>query len=105
MARTALSGAWLGVFGTAMLLAARSADILHSGAANFTSSMFTASWWLTVTIVLNMFLLCPAVVLRAYRAKKICTKKSEIADADLAVIISVLLFTFSGVFLSLSAVI
>jgi len=102
---TSFSGAWLGFVGTAMLFAARAADIKHSGADSLISALFKNSWWLTVPMLLNMFLLCPTIILRAYKAKRVSISKSEIVNANLGIILSALLFSLSALFLSLTAAI
>jgi APA family basic amino acid/polyamine antiporter len=99
LAGTSFSGGWLGFAGTAMLFAARAADIRHSGSSEFISAIFTNSWWLTVPMLLNMMLLCPTIILRAYKAKKAGISKSDIVHADLSIILSALLFALSAIYL------
>ncbi len=105
LAGTSFSGAWLGFVGTAMLFAARAADINHSGADSLISALFKNSWWLTVPMLLNMFLLCPTIILRAYKAKRAGISKSDIVYANVGIILTALLFSLSALFLSLTAVI
>jgi Amino acid permease len=105
LAGTSYSGAWLGFAGTAMLFAARAADINHSGADSFVSAIFTNSWWLTVPMLLNIFLLCPTIILRAYKAKKAGISKGDIVHADLGIILSALLFALSAVYMLFTVVI
>jgi hypothetical protein len=44
-------------------------------------------------------LLCPTIILRAYKAKKAGISKSDIVHADLSIILSALLFALSAIYL------
>jgi APA family basic amino acid/polyamine antiporter len=60
------AGAWLAMGGTAALFATRTADALRHHTA-LSDWFFTNSWWMTVPLLLNAFLLCPMVLLRLRR--------------------------------------
>ncbi len=69
-ARTAYSGAWLGVLGTVLVLGARFADMLRPGTQAAAGWFFQNSFWLTVPLFLNLAILYPTIIIRAARALK-----------------------------------
>ncbi|RJP73877.1 MAG: amino acid permease [Candidatus Zixiibacteriota bacterium] len=69
-ARTAGTGAWLGVFGTGLLIAARLADVYRLGGEAPEGWWAENSWWLTVPLLLNLVILYPTVLTRAWRARR-----------------------------------
>lgn len=75
--RTAFAGLWLGLAGTVMVFAARGADIMRLGEEAPANWLFVNSWWLTVPLALNLFVLYPAIVLRARSVVK-----AEMAPRD-----------------------
>jgi hypothetical protein len=64
--QVAHAGAWLALGGTGALFATRAADALRQHAA-FTDWFFSNSWWMTVPLLLNAFLLCPTALGRLQR--------------------------------------
>lgn len=68
-ARTAYTGAWLGVVGIAVVIITRMADIHRLGDSASADIWLTSPFWtFTVPLLMNAFLLCPAVIVRASRA-------------------------------------
>jgi len=67
--QTAYSGAWLAVFGIAVIATTRYADV-HRAGQHLTPGWYFESpfWTLTFPLLLNALLLCPTVVTRAKRA-------------------------------------
>ena len=65
--QVAYAGAWLALGGTAALFATRAADALRQHAA-FADWFFANSWWMTVPLLLNAFVLCPLALRRLRRA-------------------------------------
>jgi len=87
-AHTAFAGAWLGVLGTAMLLAARCADMLRLGAKAPANWWLENSWWMTAPLLLNVLILYPTILNRALRALKTALPEAEGRKARQATIIS-----------------
>lgn len=67
-ARTAYTGAWLGIFGTALVFVSRLADVARLSAADRAGWFVTNSWWLSVPLALNLVILYPTVLTRSRRA-------------------------------------
>jgi amino acid transporter len=88
MVKTAYNGAWLGIFGTALLFMARIADIKRVGLDNYTSTLFINSWWLTIPVLLNVLILCPTILSRALRAKTSPLAGKQNRYANLAILVS-----------------
>jgi basic amino acid/polyamine antiporter, APA family len=102
-ARTAYSGAWLGVVGTALLIFMRwfdlwllaNKDSQRTGSA--LAASFNANSWLeqsvfmTVPLALNALVLCPIVIKRALNAKKGAPQAGNAtASMAIAVILAIL---------------
>lgn len=83
MVKTAYNGAWLRIFGTVLLFIARLADMRRLG-LSYTSTLLTNSWWLTIPILPNVLILCPAILSRALRAKKPPLAEKQIRYANMA---------------------
>jgi APA family basic amino acid/polyamine antiporter len=89
--RTAAAGAGLGVFGTALLFAARFADLARAGSRASGATIFTPSLWLTVPMLLNVFVLCVVVIRRALRARRAQLPPAEGRRAAIAIGVASLL--------------
>ena len=68
LAETSYEGAWLAAVGTAILIAARVADISRLGTGSMFAHLLENSWWLTVPFVFNLVALYPSLLQRARRA-------------------------------------
>ncbi len=91
-ARTAYNGAWLGVVGILVLVVTRMADIHRLGDAAPAGIWLTSPLWtFTVPLLLNAFLLCPAVLLRANRALKSTISEAHRTRARTALFVGGLL--------------
>ena len=99
--QTAHVGAWLGIFGTALIFVARVADITRVG-SNVYDSLLVNSWWLFVPLFLNMIILYPTILVRVRHAKKSTLPARERYRADLAAFIAYLLSAASGAYLLLA---
>jgi APA family basic amino acid/polyamine antiporter len=69
-ARTAYTGAWLGVFGTALVFAARLADVFRLDPVDRSGWFLTNSWWLTIPLAMNLIILYPTIFRRTAAAFK-----------------------------------
>ncbi len=98
-AQTAYTGAWLGVFGTALVVLSRIADIVRLGSKAPAHWLFVNSWWLTVPVFLNVIILCPTIIVRAWCAKGDTLPAKEMSRASLAIFIATLLMLASIVYL------
>lgn len=67
--KSAYNGAWLGVFGSAVVFITHLLDGLHLG-AGIGKWLFTNSWWLSLPLFLNAFVFCPALLWRIKRARR-----------------------------------
>lgn len=101
-AQTAYIGAWLGLIGTALLAFMRWLDLWLEGlkehkdlsgmeraAAAFGDSLRAESWtdasvFLTVPLLLNLFILCPIVIARALRARREGAQQRSVTNFSLA---------------------
>ncbi len=97
--QTAYTGAWLGIFGTALVTLSRIADIVRLGSSAPKGWWFVNSWWLTVPLFLNVIILCPTTIIRARHAKRKGLPSEEITRANLAILIAGLLMTASTAYL------
>jgi len=97
--QTAYTGAWLGVFGTVLVLISRTADIIRLGSKAPADWLFINSWWLTVPLLLNVIILYPTIIVRAFRVKKMAFPTEEMTRANLAIIIACLLILASASYL------
>lgn len=97
--QTAYTGAWLGVFGTVLVLISRTADIIRLGSKAPAGWLFINSWWLTIPLLLNVIILYPTIIVRAFRAKKMAFPTEEMTRANLAIIIACLLILASASYL------
>lgn len=97
--QTAYTGAWLGIFGTALVAFSRIADITRLGSNAPVKWWLVNSWWLTVPLFLNVIILCPTIIIRARRAKEKNLPSEEIARVNLAIFIAGLLMLASTVYL------
>jgi APA family basic amino acid/polyamine antiporter len=106
-AKTAYSGAWLGIIGTLLLIFMRWLDLwlLAQQDTGRTGSVFAASlsvnsWlehsvFMTVPLALNAFVLCPIVIKRALNARRGAPEAGNpAASLAIAVILAVLTLTY-----------
>jgi APA family basic amino acid/polyamine antiporter len=97
--QTAYTGAWLGVFGTALVVFSRIADMIRLGSNAPSNWWFINSWWLTVPLFLNLIILCPMIIVRAWYAKKNMLRAKEMARVNSAIFIASLLMLTSMAYL------
>jgi APA family basic amino acid/polyamine antiporter len=79
-ARTAYGGTWLGVCGLFLMILTRIADITRMGAEAPPGWWVQNSYWLTIPLILNVFVLYPVIMVRANRARK----SGQLDGVDLA---------------------
>jgi APA family basic amino acid/polyamine antiporter len=88
---TAFAGAFLSLIGTALVIFARIADILRLGNLAPHQWYFINSWWLTIPLLLNAFILSPIIINRATKSKKCLPNYQLIKKANLTIVISSIL--------------
>jgi amino acid transporter len=106
-AKTAYSGAWLGVVGTALLVFMRWFDLwllankdTERTVSAFAASLNVNSWlehsvFMTVPLALNAFVLCPIIMKRALNAKRGAPEAGNpTASLAIAVILAVLTLAY-----------
>ncbi len=97
--QTAYTGAWLGVFGTALVVFSRIAYMIRLVSNAPSNWWFINSWWLTVPLFLNLIILCPMIIVRAWYAKKNMLRAKEMARVNSAIFIASLLMLTSMAYL------
>jgi basic amino acid/polyamine antiporter, APA family len=101
-ARTAYSGAWLGVFGIGVLLITRLADVHRATSGAPPDWYFQSPWWtLSFPLLMNALLLCPTVLLRARRALNSNVSEEAKGRARTALLVGGLLMVAILVYLAL----
>jgi basic amino acid/polyamine antiporter, APA family len=87
--RTAFSGAWLAVFGIAVVAVTRYADV-HRAGQHLTPGWYLDSpfWTLSFPLLLNALLLCPTVLIRAKRALNTDIPEAEKGKARTAMVVA-----------------
>jgi len=100
--QVALAGAWLAVGGTLALFATRLADGLRQH-ADLGQWFLANSWWMTVPLLLNLFLLCPTELLRLRAARCDGLGAEDGWRSTLAAWVYSALAAFTGLYLALVA--
>jgi len=98
---TARVGNWLAILGTAMLFAARAADILRLGDAAPTDWWRANTWWLTIPLGLNFLLLYPVILKRLRAARKQSLPQTQVDAAKRIAFTAAGLMIATGAYLAL----
>lgn len=93
--KSALSGGWLGVIGTVMLLVARMADIFRESKNIISGLVQNHSLWLTIPLLLNLLILYPMIFSRIYKVVKSDRelKKSPVTKKAIYIIVTMCVAT------------
>jgi APA family basic amino acid/polyamine antiporter len=100
--RVGHAGAWLAVGGTVALFATRLADSLRQQ-ADLAQWFLGNSWWMTVPLLLNAFVLCPSIVMRLRDLSRDDLSEAEVRRAQAARLVVIVLASVTAAYLLLVA--
>jgi amino acid transporter len=99
-AHIAHAGAWLALMGTLALFLTRLADLTRLGVSRY-NGLFENSYWLTIPLAINGWILCPFLLKRIWEIKKETLPSKKKKKIKQAKIITIFLMALSGVYLLL----
>ena len=97
-AHIAHAGAWLALMGTLALFLTRMADLTRLGVSRY-SGLFENSYWLTIPLAINAFILCPFLLKRIQGIKKETLPLKNKKKIKQAKIITIFLMALSTLYL------